>query len=133
MLLGMYSSFCLSPLDNVIHFSPVRRGPNCSFLLLSLSLWRKPVKDALLDSRMTACFYPVQISWSFDRACSKGTALSNNVRKPSLLFYQKGVLALCLQRTTNFPFFYPQLSDNGERSGATGLFQGQEKKLYAAL
>lgn len=27
MLLGMYSSLCLSPLDNVIHFSPVHHSP----------------------------------------------------------------------------------------------------------
>lgn len=39
----------LSPLHNVIHFSPVRTG-------LHHYLWRKPETDSLIGGRMTACY-----------------------------------------------------------------------------
>lgn len=55
MLLRVDSSLCLSPLDNVIHFSLLFTMVST---VLFFSLRRKSVKDALLDLRMTACFYP---------------------------------------------------------------------------
>lgn len=88
--------------------------------VLFFSLWRKLVKDAQLDLRATAWFYPSfmrYLGW-FDQTFLKGNILFQQWVSPLCSIIQKCSHSLPLaKKDSNFPPFWQ------ERSSGTGMFK----------
>lgn len=105
-------------------------------LFFSLSPLGNPVRDVLLDLRMTGCFLPPppslkplkMILWLFDQTCSKGNALFKQFLKAPLCpITIRCPHASPLQNNFSFLALLSHLRDDGEQQCHRDV-QGQDKK-----
>lgn len=85
--------------------------------VLFFSLWRKPVIDALLDLRMTACLM---------RLVQKEMHFPTILLGP-LRFITERCPSCLSSKDNNFSLFYTTTEMTGDNSSATGLFKVKKK------